>query len=188
MTPLRELPAARLAIAIWAIVGVLALLGQAIARLLPRALEPVLDGSLTPAAIVAFLASIVALGYSEGYRGFQQRFSPRAAVRAVHLARNPKPLLVALAPMMAMGLIHGTRRRLIGSWTLLAGIIVLIVLVSRLEQPWRGAIDAGVVVGLGWGWTATLVLFVQTLRGRGPDVPAEVPGEPTPAPATENVA
>ena len=34
-----------------------------------------------------------------------------------------------------------------------------------LPQPWRGIVDVGVVIGLGWGALATLALFVAALRG-----------------------
>lgn len=164
-----------LVIVLWAVGGVLALLAQAIARLLPRALEPILDGSLDVAAALAYVAAIIGMAYSEGYRGFQQRFSPRVAVRALHLADNPTPLRIVLAPMVAMGLLHASRRRLIGSWSLLLGIVVLIVLVSMLGQPWRGAIDAGVVVGLSWGAIATLVYVIRALRGSPPDIDPDLP-------------
>lgn len=167
--------ASEVAIVLWAVGGVLALLVQAIVRLLPRALEPILDGSLDLVAGLAYLASIALLAYSEGYRGFQQRFSPRAVARALHLGRHPKPLLVILAPLVAMGLVHATRRRLIGSWVLLLGIIGLIVLVSQLAQPWRGAVDAGVVIGLSWGALATLVFLIRALRGSPPDVDPDLP-------------
>lgn len=172
-----SMSAGGLAIVLWSIGGVLALLVQAIVRLLPRALEPILDrdGSLGAVAALAYLASIVGLAYSEGYRGFQQRFSPRVVVRSLHLARHPKPLLVILGPLHAMGLIHATRRRLLGSWLLLLGIIGLILLVSMLAQPWRGAVDAGVVVGLSWGAIATLVMLVRALRGSPPDVDPDLP-------------
>ncbi|HLT35044.1 MAG TPA: hypothetical protein VK034_02140 [Enhygromyxa sp.] len=171
----RPSSASEWAIVLWSIGGVLALLVQAIVRLLPRALEPILDGSLDAVAGLAYLASIAGLAYSEGYRGFQQRFSPRVVVRALHLARHPEPLLVIAAPLHAMALIHATRRRLLGSWSLLLGIIGLIVLVSKLEQPWRGAVDAGVVVGLSWGAVATLVLLIRACRGSPPEVDPDLP-------------
>lgn len=175
----RPTRAGKVAIVLWSIGGVLALLVQAIARLLPRALEPILDGSLDLAAAIAYVASVALLAYSEGYRGFQQRFSPRAAARALYLAEHPKPSLVIVGPLVAMGLIYATRRRLIGSWTLLLGIIGLIVVVSQLAQPWRGAVDAGVVVGLSWGAIATLVFAIRALRGTLPDVDPDLP-KPTP--------
>lgn len=164
-----------LAITLWSVGGVIALLVQAIVRLLPRALEPILDGSLDAVAGLAYLAAIVGLAYSEGYRGFQQRFSPRVVVRALTLAEHPRPLLVVLAPLHAMALIHATRRRLLGSWLLLLGIVGLIVLVAQLDQPWRGAVDAGVVVGLSWGAIATVILLIRALRGAPPDVDPDLP-------------
>ena len=38
------------------------------------------------------------------------------------------------------------------------------VIVHRLDQPWRGILDAGVVVGLSWGTIATLALSVRAWR------------------------
>lgn len=170
---------AGLAIVWWAVLGIVALLVQAIVRLLPRALEPVLDGSLDVTGALAYAASIIFLGYSEGYRGFQRSFSPRVVVRAFALARRrpstTTTALVLVAPLMAMGLIHATRRRLIGSWVLLLGIVGLILLVSQLAQPWRGAVDAGVVVGLTWGIMATVVLLIRALRGQVPEVDPQLP-------------
>jgi hypothetical protein len=166
---------AQLAIMFWSVGGVIALLAQAIVRLLPRALEPLGDGSLTVVAGLAYLLAILGMAYSEGYRGFQKGFSPRVAVRVLHLAQHPKPLLVVFAPLYAMGLIHASRRRLIGSWVLLLAIVGLILLVRMLAQPWRGAIDAGVVVGLTWGALATVLIFVRALRGSPPDIDPALP-------------
>jgi len=168
---------AQLAIMLWSVGGVIALLAQAIVRLLPRALEPLGDGSLTVAAGLAYVFAIAGMAYSEGYRGFQQQFSPRVAVRVLHLANNPTPLLVVFAPLYAMGLIHANRRRLISSWVLLLAIVGLIVLVRMLAQPWRGAIDAGVVVGLTWGALATVAIFVRALRGSPPEVDPDLPDD-----------
>lgn len=176
---------AELAIVAWAVLGVVAILVQAIARLLPRALEPILDGSLGVPGALGYALSVVIMAYSEGYRGFQQRFSPRVAVRALALAEGRvtrrRAWLVVFAPLMAMGLIHATRRRLIGSWCLLLAIVGLILFVRTLAQPWRGAVDAGVVVGLSWGALATLVFAFRALRGRPPEVEADLP-EPSGSP------
>lgn len=178
----RPTTAAQLAIFAWAIFGVIATLVEAVVRLLPRALEPILDGSLSVAGALAYVAAIIGLAYSEGYRGFQLRFSPRVVVRALALAqpsrRRGNWLLILLAPLMAMGLIHANRRRLIGSWMLVLCIVTLILLVALLEQPWRGAIDAGVVVGLSWGTVATLVPMVQALRGKFPTIDPDLPDTP----------
>jgi hypothetical protein len=173
----RPTTAAQLAIFLWAVLGVVAVLVEAVVRLLPRALEPIMDGSLTGMGVLAYVAAIVGLAYSEGYRGFQLRFSPRVVVRALAVAQRGGWLLIALAPLMAMGLIHANRRRLIGSWMLVLCIVGLILLVKLLEQPWRGAIDAGVVVGLSWGTVATLVSMVRALRGKLPTIDPDLPTE-----------
>jgi uncharacterized membrane protein len=68
-----------------------------------------------------------------------------------------------------MGLFHATRRTKIVSWTLLVVVVSLVALMRRLAQPWRGIIDAGVVVGLAIGVVSLCWLFVQAvLTGRDP--------------------
>jgi hypothetical protein len=177
----RPTTAAELGIFLWAVLGVIAILVESVVRLLPRALEPILDGSLNSAGVIAYVASIVLLGYTEGYRGFQQRFSPRVVVRALAVAQRGGWLMIALAPLIAMGLIHATRRRLFGSWVLVLCIVALIQLVRLLAQPWRGAVDAGVVVGLSWGTVSILVPAVQALRGKIPTIDPELPTDEPPA-------
>jgi hypothetical protein len=155
---------------IWGIVGVLALLGEAIYRLAPRAIE-LRDSDMTMLQWIVLVVWVAFNGYSEGYRGFHQNFSPRVIVRAQHLSAHPRPLFVALAPLYVMGHIHATRRRMIVAWSLTAGIIALVVAVRELAQPWRGIVDAGVVVGLALGSVSILYHWV----GRRPEVPADVP-------------
>jgi hypothetical protein len=58
-----------------------------------------------------------------------------------------------------------------------AGIIVLIILVRLLPQPWRGMVDAGVVVGLAWGMISLILFGLQALGGERFDYSPEVPGE-----------
>lgn len=161
--------------AVWGVLGFSALLVQALLRLTPVALEPVRDGSLTGVQIAIYALWVLFMAYSEGYRGFQKQFSPRMAVRAMHLSRHPRPLLVALAPVFCMGLIHATRKRLIVAWSLLIGIVLLVIGVRALSQPWRGIIDGGVVVGLGWGLLSVLWYFVRALFGHPPDVSPDLP-------------
>ena len=166
---------ARLAIVGWAIGGVVLVLVDAIVRLLPKALEPLTVGPPDSTTLLAYLTAIVALAYTEGYRGFQQRFSPRVVVRAFRLADKASPLLVVFAPLVAMGLMHATRRRLISSWLLLLTIVGFVFLVRVLQQPWRGAVDAGVVIGLSWGTVVTLIQAVRAWYGRSPEVDADFP-------------
>ncbi len=165
---------AQLAIFAWATGGTVLFLLQALYKLSPMA-AGALEHGLGPIHI-AFLPFWVAfMAYTEGYRGFHKRFSPRVAVRADWLARHPKPLLVLFAPLMAMGLIHATRRRMAGSWILLVGIILIVITVRQLPQPWRGVVDLGVLVGLTVGTASTTWFAIRTLAGRPPAIRAELP-------------
>lgn len=144
-------------IVIWALIGVLALLARAIWALAPRAVEAWSNG-LTPLQIAIAVAWTAFMLVGEGYRGFQKAFSPRVVARARHLAEHPRWYYAILAPAYAMGLLHATPKRLAVSWALVAGITLLVILVSRLAQPWRGIVDTGVVAGLAWG-TISILAF-----------------------------
>lgn len=174
-------------VALWGVLGILLLLGQAILRLAPVALEPLRDGSLTPALGVLYVVVVVANAYAEGYRGFQRRFAPRVVARALHLAREPRPLHVVFAPLFCMAYFHSKRRARISAWAVTCAVLVAIAVVRHLPQPWRGVIDAGVVVGLLWGVVSVLVLFVASLRGTRAAGDPELPEHPSHAPrlATE---
>ncbi len=93
------------------------------------------------------------MAYSEGYRGFQLRFSPMVVSRAWHLAvrDKPEPWKLLLAPLFAMGFFCASRKRLLTSWLLTVAIVGFVWCARQLPQPWRGLVDIGVVVGLGWG-------------------------------------
>jgi hypothetical protein len=139
--------------AVWGVAGVALLLSRAILRLWPVALEA-LSSELGPVAWAAAAGWIGAMAYFEGYRGFQRGFSPRVVARAAQLARGSTFLRAALAPLYCMSLFAAERRRTIVSWSLVATMVALVVLVPSLGQPARGIIDAGVVVGLAWGLAA----------------------------------
>lgn len=74
-----------------------------------------------------------------------------------------------------MGYFHATRRRQIISLSLTAGIIVLILAVHRLAQPWRGIVDAGVVVGLVWGVVSLFWYSIKAFATGTCDCSPEVP-------------
>ena len=160
--------------ALWGIVGVSALLLFAIWRLAPRALDA-FDTGLTVGQWLLTGAACVFMAYTEGYRGFQHRFSPRTAARLRHLREHPDGLRTLLAPAFAMGFFHATRRTLLTAYALTCGVVILVVLVQRLEQPWRGIIDAGVVTGLAWGivslWWSTAQALTRPAFDASPEVP-----------------
>jgi hypothetical protein len=166
----------RLFVALWGIGGVLFLLGQAIFRLVPFALEPLRDGSLTPSLCVLYAIAIVGNAYAEGYRGFQLRFAPRVVARAMHLAKEPRPLHVLFAPWFCMAYFHSTKRARISAWIVTTAVFVAIAVVRHVPQPWRGVIDAGVVIGLLWGMVSVAALFVRTLGRTLPPGDPQLPG------------
>lgn len=151
--------------ATWASVGISLLLGQALVRLAPMAIQAI-NGGLKLWHWPILLVWVAIMAVSEGYRGFQQNFSPRFAARAQWLLHHPRPLAVALAPLFCMGFFGSTRKRKIVSTCLTLGVVALVVLVRMMPQPWRGIIDAGVVVGLGWGLVSLWACLFQTLVQR----------------------
>jgi hypothetical protein len=162
--------------AIWGLAGVLALLLSACFRLWTKAVDA-LSYSFGWHHWAALVAIVIGMAYAEGYMGFQKAFSPRTAARARYLRHHPRIVHVMLAPFFCMGYFHATRRRKITSISLTLGIVVLIVLVSFVSQPWRGIIDAGVVVGLAWGIVSLLAFGFQALGGDtypyNPEIPKE---------------
>jgi hypothetical protein len=160
--------------AVWGVLGFTALIAQAIIRLTPLAVDAV-RMPLEPLHWIVLAAWIAFMIYSEGYRGFQKQVAPRMVARAAHLTAHPRPLHVALAPLYLMGLIHATRRRLVTSWCVVIGIVGLVLTVRMFAQPWRGIVDAGVVIGLVWGIVAVLVGIARALRGGPVTAAPEVP-------------
>ena len=160
--------------AVWGIVGVCMLLLSALLRLAPVAWDA-LTGPLTGGQWAFTVGFAVFMAYGEGYRGFQKAFSPRVIARARWLRHRPSPARVLLAPMFCMGLFHATAKRMKVSWSITSMVVLLIVSVGQLPAPWRGLVDAGVVLGLTWGLLAILGWGVWTLRGGPLPVPPDVP-------------
>lgn len=161
--------------AAWGMFGVAALLGRAVWRLWPVAAEALNTYHLSALQAALCALWVVFSAYAEGYRAFQKRFCPRVVARALYLARNLTPLRVVLAPMFCIGLFGARRRTTIVVWSVTLGIVCLVVLVRMLPQPWRGIVDAGVVVGLGWGIVTLAVEFVTVATGKRSAASAELP-------------
>lgn len=165
--------------AIWGIVGLSLLFGRALFAL--SHYVPEMRG--TPGHPVelhwyhwaALVACLLFMGYAEGYKGFQLKFSPRAAARALYLRRNPTVARVIFAPLFCMGYFHATRKRKIVAYSLTTMIVGLIICVHNSVQPWHGIIDAGVLFGLGWGMISVWVFAVKAFFGPGYDVSPETP-------------
>jgi hypothetical protein len=155
--------------AVWGIVGVEFLLIDAIVRLAPRALD-LRQHAFTTFEASALLGTLFFFAGVEGYKGFQKSFSPRVVARAFALLDGRHPLLCIAAPLFTMALIAATPRRLVGSWALVTMIVGFVLLIRVLPDPWRGIVDAGVVVGLSWGALSIAVIALAALRRGPPDV------------------
>jgi hypothetical protein len=161
--------------ALWGVVGVAMLLAYAIYRLSSRVLEA-LNVPLDWYHWLALLLWVGIMAYSEGYRGFQKAFSPRVAARARYLhAHVDNKIYWLLSPFFVASYLHTTPRRRLSAVLLTSGIVLLVMLVGRLSQPWRGIIDAGVVVGLTWGLISLVLLTYQALTAEEFDVSPDLP-------------
>ncbi len=124
---------------------------------------------------LALVANTLFMAHSEGYKGFQKGFSPRVAARARYLKFNPSPLSVVFAPLFCMGYFFATRRRLIVAYVMTVGIVILVIIFNQISQPWRGILDAGVVVGLSWGIVSIVIFYIQAMTRNEFNFSPEVP-------------
>ena len=160
---------------VWGALGVVGILSFAIYRLAPKAVAG-FELGLSPVQWLIAAIFTIFMVYSEGYRGFQVRFSPRTAARIRYLRDKPSVLRTLFAPLFSMGFFHATRRLKITAYGMSSAIVVFVLLAHRLDQPWRGIVDAGVVIGLTWG-VATLIAYpVQALTRPTFEPSPETPG------------
>jgi hypothetical protein len=160
---------------IWGVAGVIGILISAILRLSARVVEML---EYAPGLVHWLVLVLFALymAYAEGYKGFHLNFAPRVVLRASHLLQHPRLHLILLAPLFCMGFIHATRRRQLISLAVSAAIISVVILVSMMPQPWRGVIDAGVVLGMLIGVASIVFFCVQVaFLGSRPDISADLP-------------
>lgn len=163
--------------AAWGLAGTLALLVRAMWRLSPVSFQAFSGHDLTPWQWLFAAGWVLFMGLFEGYKVFQLNFAPRVVARAHHLARQPSWMNAVLAPAFCIGLVHASRRRLITSWTVVAGVVAIVSAVHRIAQPYRGIVDAGVVVALAWGVVAIVIFTGRAVAGHPPRVPPDLPPE-----------
>lgn len=157
---------------IWGAGGFLGLLSFALARLGPLVADS-LNLPWNGLHWALFAVNLLLMAWFEGYKGFQLNYAPRFGARCAYLFNHASPLQALLAPLVCMGFIYAPRQRMISAWALTLGIIVVILLYRMLPQPWRGILDAGVVLGLAWGMAATAWHVLRALR-KGPAVDAQI--------------
>ncbi len=155
----------------WGAGGFLAMLAWAMVRLGGMSLES-LSYSWGAVHWTVLVLNLGVMAWFEGYKGFQQGYSPRFAARCHRLYHATSLRQALLAPLVAMGLLDAPRRRLVSAWALTVGIVIVVLVYRQLPQPWRGILDAGVLLGLGWGMAATAWSLVRAFRD-GPVVEAE---------------
>ena len=166
----------RIAGVIWGVGGIAGLLVYAALSLGRYTLEAI-GGGLSPLEWLIFTGNALFMAWAEGYRGFQQRFSPRVAARALYLFQQPTPWRLGLAPLFCAGYFAATPRLARTIWIGTGLIVLAVILFNELQQPWRGILDGGVLVGLAWG-TVSLVMAVGfAFRQRRAAIAAEVPAD-----------
>lgn len=152
--------------AIWGILGLSLILLRGLSSVWPYVEE--LDfGVFGPVEWISLVISLLFMGYAEGYKGFQLKFSPRVGARALYLKNHPTPVRIVFAPLFCMGFFHATKVRKMIAYAVTTMVILLIVIVRQLPQPWRGIIDAGVLFGLGWGLFSVWIYCFKAFFGRG---------------------
>ena len=157
-------------LATWAVFQVVITLLQSIIRLFPVAAQPFLQKNISPLQWAIYASWVLVMMYTEGYKAFHQKFCPMVVKRAFLLADHPNPFNLLLAGPYSMGLFSANRKRLIVSWAMVTGVIGLVVLVKRLDYPYRAIVDGGVVAGLSFGASSLLLQYVQALLGNLPNV------------------
>ncbi len=151
-----------LAGAIWGVTGLSLLLAWALTRLAPYMVE-IFELELLWYHWFLLVLNVFFMAYMEGYKGFQKSAAPNVAARVRHLYLNPNLLHVVLSPLFCGSYFHATRARIKSRYILTVMIVLLIIGVGYLEQPWRGIVDAGVLVGLAWGMFSIIYFSIKAL-------------------------
>ena len=155
--------------ATWGIGGVLALVGFAIWRLAGPAADA-FSHQLGWNHWLVLVANTLLLAYLKGYRGFHRGLAPRVAKRARIVYDQPTMVRLLLAPLFCMGYIQMERKRQVVTVMLTLFMVLMIVLVRQLDQPWRGLIDVGIASVLGIGLLSVLFHTAQVFVVEKPPV------------------
>lgn len=162
---------------LWGVFQVVLMLANALRRILPVAIEPLIRKDILPVHWVMYVVWSLYMAYAEGYKGFQLKFSPLVVHRAFSLCDNPSVINYILAGPYCMGLFGASRKRMIVSWSITAGVFALILAVKHLPYPYRSIVDGGVLVGLTYGTLSILLLTIKALMGGKVDAPPETPAK-----------
>lgn len=154
----------------WGFLQVAFTLGNAIYRLFPVAVEPLVRNDLTPSQWGMLTIWVIFMLYVDSYKAFHLKVSPLVIKRAFLIAERSSIMKIILAGPYSMGMFGATKKRMIISWLTTLAVFVMVVLVKRLPYPYRSIVDAGVVVGLSGGLASMFGYFVRALFGVLPDI------------------
>jgi len=149
--------------AAWAVTGVVAMLAYAVYRLAFFAVEA-WDMGFTLIQAIILIIHCVFMAYSEGYKGFHLSFSPRFAARVRYILHEGRGIELILAPIFCFGYFGTSRAKQIVALTLTLLLVGIVSLMHYIPQPWRGIIDAGVVLGLSIGIISLLYWVFRQLQ------------------------
>ena len=135
--------------------GVAAIFVEAIVQLGRRGVATMRAG-LDPWEWVALVALSIAFLYGEGEQALARRWVPAVIARARAIDPATRFLHRALAPLYAMSLIGAPARVLVRAWTGVALIVMAVLIVRAMAEPWRGIVDFAVALALLRGLTAIL--------------------------------
>ncbi len=103
---------------LWGVLQVVSVLANAIKRLYPIAIQPMIQKDMLPIHWAMYVVWSLYMGYAEGYKAFQLKFSPLVVERAFSLLNNPSFLNILLAGPYSMGMFGASRKRMIVSWAI----------------------------------------------------------------------
>ncbi len=145
---------------IWALGGFLTLLTVAIYRLSLVSIEA-FRSPLSPLHYFTLVSNLLFMLYFEGYKGFHQNFSPRFAARLPLLQQAG---VILRAPLFCMGYFASTAQEKRRAYFLTLGIVILVLIVRTIPQPWRGIIDSGVCAALLCGILSVVYHSIKILQ------------------------
>lgn len=147
----------------WTLVGVAGLFTSAVVRLGGRGVDTILGG-LQPLEWVTLTALTFVMVYGEGVLTFQRRWVPKLIDRARSIRREG-PVLKLLAPLYGLSLVGAPGKRVLRAWLGTTAIVVAVLLVRALPDPWRGLVDFAVAAALGWGLLCIARRAPEAFRG-----------------------
>ncbi len=153
----------RSAAAAWTLLGVSGLFASAVFRLGGRGVDTILNG-LAPVQWAVLAALTFFMVYTEGVLTFQRRWVPKLIDRA-RAIRDEPILLQLLAPLYGLSLVGGPAKRVLRGWLGTTAIVVAVVAVRALPDPWRGVVDFAVAAALGWGLVCIARQAPRAIRG-----------------------